>query len=58
MQKQFALIYACVIGLAFVAGGNPEKRPVSGYQTVQDTMIHNCGKGWHRDSRSRSCVRD
>ena len=58
MAKQFALIGASIVALAFVMSGQPEKRPVPGYQTAQDTTIHNCGKGWHRDSRSRFCVRD
>jgi hypothetical protein len=58
MRKQFALICGCIIALAYVIGGQPEKRPVPGYQTANDTQIHYCKKGWHRDSNSRSCVRD
>ena len=54
MGKQFALLCASIVALAFVVGGYPEKRPVPGYQTANDTQIHYCKKGWHRDSLRRA----
>jgi hypothetical protein len=58
MRRQFALTLAYFIGLVFIVSVSQEHRFAPGYQTVNDTSLHNCPKGKHWDYKQKMCIGD